>query len=256
MRNFLVIVFMAVTLSGCGALGTYNPATQRRELIFISTPEEISMGQKIHQQLMKEEKLSRNPALIARVNRIGQKLALVSDRQDYEYHFYVIEKSDLNAFTVPGGNIYIYTGLLEKLTTDDEVAAVLAHEIGHCSARHTIKKYQAALGYNFVGDIILNKLNLGTNMKQIASLSSDALSSLVFSAYSRSDEYQSDKLGLKYMDLAGYDLNGMVKSFEALEKAGEKGSAPVFLRSHPYISDRIRAVKEEIAQMGPAGGSL
>lgn len=254
MRNVLVIVLLAVTLSGCSALGTYNPATQRRELIFISTPEEITMGQQINRELMKQEKFSRNAAMVARVNRIGQKVALVSDRQDFEYHFYVIEKSDLNAFTVPGGIIYVYTGLLEKLTTDDEIAAVLAHEIGHCAARHTIKKYQAALGYNFVGDIVLNRLNLGSQVKQIASLSSEALSTLVFSAYSRSDEYQADQLGLKYLDLSGYDLNGMVKSFEVLEKEGEKGSTPLFLRSHPYITDRIKAVKEEILKMKSAGG--
>jgi len=251
----LMIIWLTVTLSGCAALGTYNAATGRRELIFISTPEEISMGQTIHQQLMKTEKLSKDQAVIDRVKRIGQKLVLVSDRQDYQYNFYVIEKKDLNAFTTPGGSIYIYTGLLDKLKNDDEVAAVLAHEIGHCAARHTIKKYQAALGYDFVGDIVLNRLNLGSNIKQIASLSSQALSSLVFSAYSRSDEFQADLLGLKYLDLSRYDLNGMIGTFEVLEKEDVKGGAPSFLRSHPYIKDRIKAVKEQIAVMRPAGGN-
>ncbi len=248
----LIIFIAALTLGGCASVGTYNNATGRQELIFISTPQEVTMGQTIHKQLLSTEKLSADPSLTDRINRIGKKVALVSDRQDFSYQFYVIEKDELNAFTVPGGNIYIYTGLIKKIPTDDEIAAVLAHEIGHCAARHTIKKYQAVLGYNLLSDL-LNKVEMAEWTKQITSLSSQALMTLITSAYGRSDEYEADKLGLKYLDLSGYDLNGMLKTFAVLEKEGDKGSTPLLLRSHPYIQDRITAVKAEIRRLRPTG---
>ncbi|MCB9772443.1 MAG: M48 family metalloprotease [Candidatus Omnitrophica bacterium] len=243
----IILTFLiAVTMSGCASLGSYNAATGRQELIFISTPQEVAMGQTVHKQITATEKLSKDSELIARVNRIGKKVASASDRQDYQYHFYVIEKNEINAYTVPGGGIYIYTGLLNELKSDDEIAAVLGHEIGHCAARHTVKKFQAALGYDFLSEIVLSKVD--QQMQQLAAMGSGAVMTLVTSAYSRSDEYQADQLGLKYMRRAGYDLNGMVKSFEVLAKEGGGGSTPLILRTHPYIADRIKAVKEEIAK--------
>ncbi len=251
--KYFFMVAGVVILSGCASMGTYNAATGRSEFIFVSTPEEITMGQAFHKQLVASEKISQNNEVNERVNRIGQKVALVSDRLDYTYHFYVIEKDELNAFTTPGGNIYIYTGLLNKLSSDDQIAAVLAHEVGHCAARHTVKKYQAALGYGLVTDIIFNRTKMDEQVKQIAALSSGALMALVSSAYSRGDEYEADKLGLKYLDLSQYDLNGMVQSFEVLEKESSRGGMPLILRSHPYIEDRIQAVKTEIQRLHSLG---
>jgi predicted Zn-dependent protease len=151
-----------------------------------------------------------------------------------------------NAFTVPGGQIYIFTGLLEKLKTDAEVAAVLAHEIGHCAARHTIKKFQAALGYEIVGGAIIGQLTSDQQRQRIAAMGADVLRSLVFSAYGRQDEYEADRLGLRYMDWAGYDLQGMVKTLALLDRESQGSQVPLILRSHPYLKDRIQAVEEEI----------
>lgn len=239
------VLFFIMSTAGCA----YNVATGRRELILIPTTTEISMGRDIHRRIASSDKFSTNKELVARIDRIGQKLARVSDRQDYQYHFFVIEKDELNAFTIPGGNIYIYTGLVNKLKSDDEIAAVLAHEIGHCAARHTIKKFQAAVGYDLIGGIILNEVGMQEQVRRIASMSSSAVMRLVFSAYGRQDEHESDKLGLKYMDLAGYDLDGMVGSFQVLEKESKGPDVPLILRTHPYISDRIKAVREEIQKI-------
>lgn len=236
---------MILLLSGCATLGEYNVATGRREFIFISTAEEVEMGQSIHQQLSSAEKISTSQ----RIERIGQRLAEVSDRQDYQYQFFVVEKDELNAFTIPGGRIYIYTGLINKLGSDDEIAAVLSHEIGHCAARHAVKKFQAALGYQLIGNMILGGME-GERARQVASLGSGAIMNIVFSSYGRQDEYEADKLGLKYMDAGGYDMAGMIKTFAVLEKEEARGSGvPLILRSHPYASDRIARIKEEIAKI-------
>ncbi len=247
-QKILTVVFgvlLVCSFSGCASLGTYNPATGRNEFIFISTPQEISLGDDIHQKLSDEFILSGQTKEAERVRRIGQRLALVSDRQDYQYRFFLIKKDELNAFTTPGGNIYIFSGLMDKLTTDDQVASVLAHEIGHCAARHTVKKYQAALGYNLVGSIVLGQVG-GESAREIASMSSNVVMNLVFSAYGRQDEYEADRLGVKYLRLAEYDPKASVTTLEVLQRESNDPGGPAVLRSHPHLPDRIKAVKKEI----------
>ena len=243
--RFLFLLCLCV-LMGCST--TYNPATGRNELIFISTPEEVALGENVHQQLSQQYKFSKDRTKEDRVNRIGQRLAQVSDRQDFVYHFYLIEKDELNAFTTPGGNIYFFSGLYDKLSTDEEIAGVLSHEIGHTAARHTVKKFQAALGYNLVGSLVLNQLEPGAG-QQAVSLSSSLVMNIIFSSYGRQDEFQADRLGVKYMHLAGYNPHGMLDTLEVLKKEDKGGGGPLLFRSHPYTKDRIEAVKKEIASV-------
>lgn len=241
--RFLVYIPFLVFFIGCT---TYNAATGRNEFIAISTPAEVSMGRDIHNSLKQEYKFSTSKVDLQRIQRIGEKVAQISDRQDYVYHFYLVEKDELNAFTVPGGNIYFFRGLMKKLKTDDQIASVLAHEIGHCAARHTVKKFQAALGYQLVGSLIFSALELQEQSRKIASLGTDTLMNLVFSAYSRRDELEADRLAVKYMYLAGYDLKGMIETFQVLDQASQGPDVPIILRSHPFIKDRIEAAKKEI----------
>lgn len=244
---FLIFTLALLSVHGCASLGTYNPATGKSEFIFIPTAEEISLGQSLHQRILEEYKLSEDQAKIQRVNKIGQKLALVSDRQDYQYNFYLIEKDEMNAFTIPGGNIYFFSGLLDKLQSDDQVASVLAHEIGHCAARHTVKKFQAALGYDLINSLIMGALNVGEGTKRIINLSAGSLMNLVFSAYSRQDEYEADRLGVKYMYFSDYDPQAMIETFAILKKESkESGQTPLILRSHPFLDDRIKEAQKEI----------
>lgn len=243
--SILVCVFI-FCLGGCT---TFNTATGHNEFIAISTSQEVSMGHQVHQDIIKKNKLSTHQEEIARVNRIGARVAQVSDRQDYQYHFYVVEDDQINAFTVPGGNVYIYTGLLRKLPSDDEIAGVLAHEVGHCAARHAIKKFQAALGYDVLGQIVFSLLKMDDPKTKMLAMGSDGVMSLVFSAYSRKDEYQADQLGIKYLRLAGYNVEAMIKVLELLQKESKGPRAPVILRSHPYVDDRIVAAKKEIERV-------
>ena len=246
-------ILLALTLSGCAGLMTYNPATGRNEFIAISTSSEVAMGKEIHSQLSRQYKLSTDQTRLERVNRIGQRLARISDRQDFAYHFYLIEKDEMNAFTTPGGNIYFYSGLLNKLSSDDEIAAVLAHEIGHCAAKHTVKKYQAAMGYDLIGNILFSAIGVDDQVRQVATMGTNQLMNLVFSAYGRQDEFQADQLGLKYMNLAGYKLEAMIETFEVLKKESKGPRVPLILRSHPYLDDRISMVRQEIARIKGGG---
>lgn len=257
-----LLVICLAGLCGCASLGTYNPATGRNEFIFIPTDTEVDMGREMHSKILAEYPLSGDHAQVSRLQRIGKKVAQVSDRQDYEYQFFLVKADDLNAFTVPGGKIYVFSKLAEGFRTDDELAAVLAHEIGHCSARHAIKKIQAAMGYDLVASFIFNQVNMTGFVKEVASMSSNTVTGLVFSAYSRQDEHEADLLGLKYMRLAGYDVQGMLRVLEFLEKQSKDPKIPLILRTHPYVSDRIIQVRKDIEhqsvnqQKGTAGLTL
>ena len=244
LRSIVLSLFFLFTVTGCASLGTYNPATGRNEFIFISTSEEVSLGNNVHQQLLKQFEFSHQTSDLKRIRRIGQRLVQVSHRQDYQYQFFLIEKDEMNAFTTPGGRIYVFSGLINKLRSDDEIASVLAHEIGHCAARHTVKKFQAALGYNLIGSIILGQV--GDGAKEIVSQSSNMIMNVVFSAYGRKDEYEADRLGIKYLHLSGYDLNASITTLQKLQQESKGVGAPTVLRSHPHIPDRIEAAKKEI----------
>ena len=244
LRAIALSLLIFFTVTGCASLGTYNPATGRKEFIFISTPEEISLGNNLHQQLSQQFEFSDEGEENERINRIGQRLARVSDRQDYKYQFFLIEKDELNAFTTPGGRIYVFSGLINKLTSDDQIASVLAHEIGHCAARHTVKKFQASMGYDLIGRIILGQV--GDGAKQIVARSSNMVMNIVFSAYGRQDEYEADRLGIKYLHQAGYDPDAAITTLQTLQRESKGAGAPTVLRSHPHIPDRIKAAKKEI----------
>lgn len=242
----VLIVALAVISSGCASLGSYNTATGRNELIFIPTSEEVAMGQTLHNDISRQYRISTDKEKYDRLVRIGTRVAQVSDRQDYQYKFFLVESEDLNAFTTPGGHIYFFTGLFDRMTTDDQIAAVLAHEIGHCAAKHTIKKFQAALGYDLVGSIVLNHMNFGSGAKQIATMGSNVAMKLVFSAYSRKDEHQADQLGVKYMYLAGYNVNASIQILRLLLKESKGAHPPEILSTHPNLEARIKTVEQEI----------
>ncbi|MDP8265748.1 MAG: M48 family metalloprotease [Candidatus Aceula meridiana] len=244
LRLFLFLSLLFFT--GCATLGTYNSATERNEIVFLSTSSEVSIGNDLQEKISSEYPLSKDIQKIQRLEGIGRRLAAVSDRQDYEYKFYLVEKDELNAFTIPGGRIYFLTGLFDKLETDDAIAAVVAHEIGHCAARHIAKKFQASLGYSVVSAIAFQFIPMNNGARQIASLSAGAAMTLVFTAFSRKDEYQADALSIKYMYLAGYSLDGIINAFELLERESKGPKVPLWLRTHPYIEDRIKVIKKEI----------
>lgn len=246
-KNFALMLFIALTAMGCASLGTYNPATGRNEVVLLSTAQEVNMGQSTHQQLLREYEFSHNIHKNEKLQRLGWPLAAVSDRKDYQYNFYLIENESLNAFTTPGGNIYFYTGLFDKLT-DEQIAGVLAHEIAHGAAKHVAKKFQTSLGYSVVRDLLLNAIEPGRT-QTLVSHGAGITSSLLFSAYSRQDEYEADRLALRYMQRAGYDPQGMVDALKVLQEHSEGGGGvPLFLRTHPHIEDRIEVLQQLINQ--------
>ena len=152
-----------------------------------------------------------------------------------------MDKDELKRVSLPGGYVYVFKGLYDKLTTDEELAGVVAHEVGHINARHSIKKLQASYGY------LLTQL-LAIQGGSRASQGVGLIYTSVFLSFSREDEFQADQLGVKYLKKAGYDPKAMLKVLEVLKKAEEKAPARElnYWRTHPYLNERIGVVNKEI----------
>ena len=238
--NFFLILLTSssMLISGCATL--YNPATERKEIVLVTTPMEVLIGQNAAMQLAQRYAFIKDPREIDRVTEIGERLVKVSDRTDLKYHFAVVEDKEINAFTMPGGYIYINSGLI-AMTNDDELACVIGHEIGHVAARHIAKKLQTQLGYDILMGIALQNANV-SQMQQVIGVTFN----LVELGYSREDELLADRLGAKYAYKAGYDPYAMVSFLKKLNEKDKNSMGPVFLRSHPYTSQRIQLMEKEL----------
>lgn len=238
------VIFIVVMFLLCGCATIYNPATQRSEFILIDTESEVSLGRAMSKQINSESKISNDSIWNERLNKVGQKVAASSDRKDLKYQFFVIEDDDLNAFALPGGFIYVHSAVLKE-ANDDELACVLAHEIGHVAARHSAKRLQVALGYQIVMSLAFSKSSAVDLYRAI-----NVVFNVVSLGYSREDERLADRLAVKYAYKSNYKPEAMINFFNKLKaQSNDRGQGYnlVFLSSHPPIDERINNIKKEIS---------
>lgn len=236
---------LCVFLSGCST--EYNIVTGQEESYYYSTDKEVAMGQAIAKRVDEEYKMAEDPLLKDRVETIGKKIAKVCDRKEIDYHFNVLDDEEVNAVSLPGGYIYINRGLIEKIDNDDQLAGVIAHEVGHIVARHSIKKLQASQIYTVLR--VLTAAAPSGSASEAGSAADAAFTELML-GYSREDELLADQLAARYMKLAGYDPKGMITMLEKLDDISKRKPPreKIYFRTHPYISDRVRVVKQEIGE--------
>ncbi len=237
--------------AGCATIS--NPETGRQETV-LNTQMEVLLGNMAQQQMgLTSLKMGQVADLqVERVQRIGAVVARASDRQDVQYRFGVVGEKELNAFALPGGTIYVNSGLAE-MATDDELACVLGHELGHVAARHAVKQMQADIGFSVLAGIA-SRSGANGGAVQVA----NSLYGLISNGYSRQDELQADRLGIKYSARSGYNPEAMVTFFEKMLKEnpeGEASGAALWTRTHPLTSDRIAKAKKELESLKMGGGT-
>ena len=237
-----LLVFLAMVQSA-GCATEYNLATQRKEMHFYSTEREVRLGESLSRQFDREFEINTNAALNERVSTIGRRIVEVCDRQELTYTFKIIEKDEVNAVSLPGGFVYIFRGLIDFVDNDDQLAAVIAHEIGHIAARHSVKKLQSIYSYSF-----LTLLAVQAGQPGLAQGIDMAFAS-VFFQYSREDEFLADQLSVKYLSKAGYDPSETVAFLKKIRRKQEREPSRQYSywRTHPYVSQRIAAVRREIS---------
>ena len=254
LKNFFKAIFLFQVTAAvifalylCGCITTeYNVATHKKDILLYSTEKEVAMGRNIAKAIARDFKISNSPYDIERVSKIADKITGVVDRKELNYFFYVIEEdeegeSQINAFSLPGGYVYIYKELLDLLS-DDELAFVLAHEIGHIVSLHQIKRLQAAMGYN-----IAMIASIGAKADfQFSKGLSFALAQILM-GYSREDEFVADELAVKYCKLVGFDPIVGIEVLEKLYREGKKKIRPLsYFKTHPYTAQRIKNIKESL----------
>lgn len=237
----IVVAFAIVYITGCFTT-SYDVTTDKQNIFFYSTEKEIEIGRSVSKQIAKQLEFSNNPKDLKRVRNIGEKIASVCDRQELEYYFYVIDEDVKNAFSIPGGYVYIYKGLMDILN-DDELAFVIAHEIGHIVSRHSIKRMQAQMGMNLL-------LLASTQVKSDSDFDAGVYLALgqITAAYSREDEFTADGLAGKYLGFTEYNPASGIEVFEKLYQEGKKEPLrPIaYFRTHPFADQRIRKIKESL----------
>nr|MBC8239863.1 M48 family metalloprotease [Alphaproteobacteria bacterium] len=240
-----IMLFMG-SIAAC----TVNPATgERRFTAFMSPEDEKRIGADEHPKIIKQFGGAYDEVQVSGyVAQIGTGLVKVSELSEEQFRFTVLNSDQVNAFALPGGYVYVTRGLIALAENEAELAGVIAHEIGHVTARHTAERYSQAMianiGLNIAG-IIGSAYGAPRETAQLLSFGTQA----VLSGYSREQELESDMLGVRYLGLAGYDTNAMTTFFKKM-KANDELRATMtglptgedsfnFASSHPRTTDRI-----------------
>lgn len=246
-HTLLILTSLALlTLGGCAI----NPASGLPNLVFMSEDKEINIGRGLHEKILESTPVYQDPQLQAYVDRIGQTLAKNSDRTDLSYTFTIIDSPDINAFALPGGYVYINRGLITYLASEAQLAAVLAHEIGHITARHAVKQDTARKSSSAV--TVLSVLSTGSSM--IGDVT-DLWGTAAVMGYGREMELEADSLGAKYLYHSGYNPNAMIEVIGVLKdherfvrrlarETGQKSPATYHgvFASHPRNDERLKEV--------------
>ena len=220
-------------------------------LNFYSIQKEMALGQQLAQEVAKQSKILDDPIISEYVNRIGQNLARNSDAK-VPFTFQVIDGDEANAFALPGGYVFVYTGLIKVASEEDEFAGALAHEIAHVAARHMTCQATKSQIAGVAG--IIPGVLLGGWAGYGAGQAVNAAIPIASRGFSRHDETEADYLGVQYMYAAGYDPTGAVSIFEKLESMQKTKPSAVakVLATHPMDSDRIDRTEKEIQRILPS----
>ncbi|MEO7508913.1 MAG: M48 family metallopeptidase, partial [Pyrinomonadaceae bacterium] len=211
--------------------------------------DEIKLGDDLHVEFSKKYKYVNTGQ--ERATRIGRKVAQFSGRPSLPYKFYIFQDKDINAFAAPGGHVYITTGLM-NLATDDELAAVLAHEIGHVVARHSLVTIQQRQAIDSLAGLVGSLTGIvGQDAGELGTLAAQLVASPLILAHDRDQEREADFLGVNTMSKAGYDPQGMITMFHKMAKISKTDSDLLgsIFSDHPDVPERVSNTEYEIKRI-------
>jgi len=232
--GFATIGFML--LSACETA----PITGRSQLILVGDQEVQALGLQAYQQMQQEMPRSRNQELNRRVQEVGQRIARISPKPEWDWEFTLFENDSPNAFALPGGKVGVNTGLFKVAKNDDQLATVMGHEVAHAIARHGNERMsQGILAQGGVA-----AAGIATGGDELTVVGAALASQFLFTLpNSRVQESEADHIGLLYMAEAGYDPRQSVNLWQNMEAAGAGGQQE-WLSTHPSPGNRIVRLQE------------
>ena len=236
MKRFAVTVVLVFTVTACAT---------------ISTQQEVQMGQQYAAQINQQLPIIQDPEINRYINVLGDSLAELSDERNLDWHFFVVDSKEVNAFAVPGGFIYVNRGLIERADKLDQLAGVLGHEIGHVTHRHTVKlmeKEQAANIGVTIGCILTRVCE-----SQATGALINVAGTAVFAKFSREAETEADEAGVRYVTRAGIDPRGIPEMFAKLieERSTRPSGVEAWFSTHPLEEDRVADTRAMIQKIDP-----
>jgi predicted Zn-dependent protease len=240
----LALAGVGLGTQGC-ATGPGGKATGAAADVLLPPRQEEKLGRELRRDVLQEVDVLDNQAIQEYVDQLGAQVvrAAGSKPEGIDYTFTVINDDQVNAFAMPGGDIYVYTGLMKAADTEAELMSVLAHEVAHVTERHIAERLVAQYGLQALAAAALGD-NPGITSQIVASVAGQGY----LLKFSRSAETEADHSGLRYLVRAGYDPQGFVSFFETLQSQGG-ARPPEFLASHPSPENRITAAKETIRKL-------
>ena len=218
---------------------------------FYSLEKERALGRQLAQEVERQAKIVDDPLISEYINRLGQNLVRNSDAK-LPFSFKIIDSPEVNAFALPGGYVFVYTGLIRIADEEDELAAAMAHEIAHVAARHMTRQASRAQLANVAAGTAGGWLGgwTGYAARQAAGLAIP----MTFLSFGRKDESEADYLGVQYLYAAGYDPTGAISIFEKMEALERRspGTISRAFSTHPMDADRIARTQREIEAILPA----
>jgi predicted Zn-dependent protease len=233
-----------------------NPVSKMPEVTLLTVEQEKKIGGEEAKKVEQEMGLLDDTALNRYADALGQRLAKESPRQDVSYQFHVVDMIEPNAFALPGGYVYVTRGLLALVNTEDELAGVVGHEIGHVAARHTVQRISRQGPFALVTNLVSGVTGffvpvVGNIVGGVGNLAQ----SLVFSPYSRSQESQADEVGQEIAAKAGWDPVGLANFLDTLQREeallADGPRKPSFFDSHPATPDRVKHTTKYAKDLKP-----
>ena len=227
----------------------------------LTEEQEYYLGRSVAAKILNQYPAYQNDRLTTYVNKVGTAVSYTSDRPELYggYHFLILDSEEINAFACPGGLVFITRGLLSTCRDEEALANVLAHEVGHICAKHGLKAIKKSRLMNAF-DVLLTETSRHYDQKQLAQLTGafdgalgDIVDQLVVKGYSRQQEYEADRLGLRYASAAGYAASGMVSSLEIMAASAQTSTGMGFFKTHPAPQDRLAEVRGVISSQGYTG---
>ena len=252
-KHVAVLTLLAATSVAC----SINPVSKMPEVTLLTVEQEKKIGEEEAKKVDQQMGLLGDEALTGYVNAVGQRLAKESPRQDVPYQFHVVDMTEPNAFALPGGYVYVTRGLLALVNTEDELAGVVGHEIGHVAARHTVQRVSRQGPFALITNLVSGVTGFFVPIVgDIVGGVGNFAQSLVFSPYSRSQESQADEVGQDIAAKAGWNPAGLAIFLDTLgrEEAllSDGPRKPSFFDSHPATPDRVKHTTKHAKELKQA----
>lgn len=258
LKHLLPFVTIALLLNACGSV----PITGRKQLTLVSPTEVLQTSAKQYHRFIQEAPLANNTAEGRRVFAVSKRLVQATEQylkqngfssmlSQLAWEVNVVNSPQVNAFCMPGGKIVVYTGILPLCKTDEQLAAVISHEISHAIAQHSVERLSNEVlrkeGGKLLSRIVGSKVTNGTLNTVIEEAYGIGTTVFISLPYGRSQEYEADKMGMVFMALAGYRPEGAIELWQRMAQ-GSSGSGLEFLSTHPSDVNRIKALQEYLPE--------